>query len=68
MRRYLLTVIVAAVILFAMAAAGAVVLVLTHPGTDFFSPQLFWWSLGIACLAVPVASILWKAGTVWMGP
>ena len=29
-------------------------------------PQIFWWSLGIACLAVPAASILWKAGTVWM--
>lgn len=31
-----------------------------------FSQQLFWWSLGIACLAVPAASILWKVGTVWM--
>lgn len=28
--------------------------------------QIFWWSLGIACLAVPAASILWKAGTAWM--
>ncbi len=61
MRRYILTVIVAAAILFAIAAAGAGV-----PGTDFFSQQLFWWSLGVACLAVPVASMLWKAATVWM--
>ncbi len=46
MRRSILTVIVAAVILFAIAAAGAVVLVLTHEGTDFFSQQI----LGIRIL------------------
>ncbi len=66
MCHYILRVIVTAAILFAIAAAGAGVFVRTYPGTDFFSQQLFWWSLGIACLAVPAASILWKVGTVWM--
>ncbi len=66
MRHDILRVIVTAAILFAIAAAGAGVLVRTYPGTDFFPQQLFWWSLGIACLAAPVASMLWKAGTVWM--
>lgn len=66
MRHYILRVFVTAAIWFAIAAAGAGAFVRTYPGTGFFSQQLFWWSLGIACLAVPAASILWKAGTVWM--
>ena len=66
MPRYIFTVFVATAILFAIAAAGSMVLVMTHPGTALFPDQIFWWSLGVACLAIPVASILWRDGSVWM--
>ncbi len=68
MGRNVLTVIVAAAILFAIAVAGAALVVITGAGASLpvFSDQVFWWSLGIACLAIPVESILWKAGTVGM--
>ncbi len=66
MRRYVLTAVAATAILFAIATAGSVALVMTYPGTALFPDQIFWWSLGVACLAIPVASILWRAGTVWM--
>ena len=66
MRRSLLTIVVAAAIWFAMAVAGAVTLASAYPGTDSFPDQMLWWSLVVPCLAIPVASILWRAGSVWM--
>ena len=66
MRRSILTVVLAVTIWFAMAVAGAVTLASAYPGTDLFPEQMLWWSLVVPCLTVPVASILWKAGTVWM--
>ena len=66
MRHYILTVVVATAILFAIVATGTATVVVTNPETHFFSGQILWWSLGVVCLAVPVASILWKAGTMVM--
>ena len=66
MHRYILTVIVATAILLAIVAAGTATVVVTITETGFFWDPLFWWSLGVACLAVPVASILWKTGTMVM--
>ncbi len=66
MRRYILTIVVAVAVWFAMAVAGAVTLAIAYPGTNLFPDQILWWSLVVPCLAVPVAGILWKNGTVWM--